>query len=266
MYRARLVRSLRFGSLVWLALVVLGCGDDAACGDDGDGDGVDAAIDAAPGDAPIDASADVPLAGFGVLTGMCGVLNDPELMAGSAPVLVRDELTFARAYDDPEDRPLLTPGGARLAATPNAGGSSGLSEIFAYEQLARCELAPLLKTETEITYDTVGKITDLLVSVDGRKIGVSVTRAVAFPFGSEYTLEAATTLLQRKLEDIQASSQNVAAADAWDKQILAYLAYDAPTADTVVTAWNQLDVSVKADTILLITVTSGDDAFIYNNN
>ena len=73
---------------------------------------------------------------------------------------------------DPADRPLLTPGGQRLAATPNAGGSSGLSEIFAYEQLARCEAATLLHTETEIMYDGTGKITDMEVSIDGHKIGV----------------------------------------------------------------------------------------------
>ncbi len=265
-YRARLVGTLRFGSILLLALGAA-CGDDPNAAD-GDSDGtVDAAIDAVVLiDGAPDGADPVPLAGFGVLTGMCGVLNDPELMADSAPLLVRDELTFERAYNDPADRPLLTAGGLRLAATPNAGGSSGLSEIFAYEQLARCELAPLLKTETEITYDTIGKITDLLVQIDGRKIGVSVTRAVAFPFGSEYTVAQARTLLERKLEDIQASSMNVSPVDAWEKQILAYLAYDAQAADALTTAWSQVDAGTKADTILLVTVTSGDDVFIYDND
>src|SRR5688572_1881511 len=90
--------------------------------------------------------------GFGDLSGMCGVLDAPELL-GPDPALVRVALTFARRFNDPADRPLLTPGGQVLIATPNAGGKSGFSEAFAYEQLARCEMASLLKTETQVTYD-----------------------------------------------------------------------------------------------------------------
>ena len=216
-------------------------------------------------DAAIDSPSGVPLSGFGDLGGMCGVL-DVASLTGPTPMLFRDTLTFVRAYVDPDDRALLTPGGRHLAETPNAGGSSGLSEIFAYEELARCELASLLKTETEIVYDTTGKITDLEVLVDGHKIGVSVTRAVAFPFGSPYTLSTATTLLTRKLQDIQASSLNVSAADKWDKQILAILAWDDQAADVMAQAWMMADAATKADTEVIITVTGGDDTFIYSNN
>ena len=216
-------------------------------------------------DAAIDGTSSVPLAGFGDLGGMCGVLDIANLTS-STPMLFRDTLTFPRAYVDPDDRALLTPGGVHLAETPNAGGSSGLSEIFAYEELARCELATLLKTETEIVYDTAGKITDLEVMVDGHKIGVSVTRAVAFPFGSPYTLSTATTLITRKLQDIQASSMNVSAGDKWDKQILAILAWDDQAADVMAQAWMMADAATKADTQVIITVTGGDDTFIYSNN
>ena len=212
----------------------------------------------------IDAPSGVPLAGFGDLSGMCGVLAVADL-TGATPELFRDTLTFQRRYNDPDDRPLLTPGGKRLAETPNAGGSSGFSEIFAYEELARCELADLLKTETEIHYDQTGKITDLEVSIDGHKIGVSVTRAQTFPLGQPYPLDTATTLIMRKLNDIQASSANVSADDRWDKQILAVLAYDDQAADVVAQAWSMLDAQVKANTLVIVTTTGGDDTFIYTN-
>lgn len=222
--------------------------------------------DAPPGnDASIDVAIDAASAGFGELSGMCGVLNDPELL-GASPLLVQDAMTFARAYVDPADRALLTPGGVHLIETPNAGGSSEMSELFAFEQLARCEGASLVKTETEIVYTNIGgKKTDILVEIDGHKIGVSVTRAFAFPIGQPYTEQQATTLLTRKLDDIELSSANVTAADAWEKQILAYQAIDDQAAQTVVGVWNGLDAATKDDTILLVTVTNGDDLFIYQN-
>jgi len=237
----------------WLVLLVIGCGSG----------GSDPAVDAPPRsiDASIDAA--VPMF-FGELGGMCNVLNDPEL-TGATPVLFKSSLTFMRRYNDPADRPLLTPGGRTIVATPNAGGSSLYSEVFAFEQLARCEMAGLLKTETQIVYDTPGKITDILVEIDGKKIGVSVVRAVKFPFGSPYTVQDATTIIQRKLEDIQMSSMNVSAADKWVKQVLAVVAYDDQHRDTVEQAWLGLSPSVKADTVLVVTATHGDDTFIYTN-
>jgi hypothetical protein len=234
----------------------------AACGSSTKPAAPDATVDAAS----VDAAPDVDAAsGFGELGGMCGVLAAADLTSPS-PEIVRDTFTFSRAYMDPADRPLLTEGGQRLAATPNAGGSSGLSEIFAYEQLARCEGATLLHTETEVMYDGSGKITDMEVEIDGHKIGVSVTRAQTFPLGETYDLDTATMLISRKLTDIQASTAHVSAADRWDKQILAVLAYDGAAADTVAQAWSMLDPSVQADTIVVVTATDGDDLFIYTNN
>lgn len=224
------------------------------------------AIDGAP---PGD-TAEVPpdtetVEGFGTLSGMCGVLAEADLTSAS-PKLVHATMTFERGYMDPADRPLLTEGGAVIAATPNAGGSSGLSEVFAFEQLARCEQASLLKTETQITYDTPGKITDILVEIDGHKIGVSVTRAVAFPFGSPYEMADADQLMTKKLTDIQASTMNVSDADRWDKQILAVMAYDDQHVTVVEQSIAAMSPSITSDTIVIITSTAGADDFIYTNN
>jgi hypothetical protein len=218
------------------------------------------AADAAP-QSP-DASTSVPLPGFGDLSGECGVLSVADLLSPS-PSIHRDTFSFATAYVDPDDRAQLTPGGQRMFATPNAGGSSIASEAFAYEELARCELATLLHTETEIVYATQGKITDFEVAIDGHQIGVSVTRGETFPLGGTYTLGAATTLITRKLNDIKVSTADVSAADKWDKQILAIMAYDEATADTVAQAWSMLDANTKGDTIVILTATDGADTWIY---
>lgn len=203
----------------------------------------------------------VPTEGFGDISGECGVI-DLEAIDSSSSYLFRNAIDFDVAYNDGLIDE-LSEGSQEMIADGNAGGSSINSEVFAYEVLHRCELATLLKTETEVVYDTAGSITDLLVDIDGRKIGVSVTRAVGWPREDPWTEEQATTLLTRKLTDIQESSANVAAEDAWDKQILHVIAYAPEHADSVAAAYASLDPSVTADTIVIVTVSDGLDAFIY---
>lgn len=245
---------------VLLTITLAACGSGGGAGPDAGGpdaaDAADAANDGDPGA--------VPLAGFGGITGMCGVLGAAEL-DGTTPLWFGGELTFADRYDDPAERDQLTPGGLAIVSVPNAGGSSVYSEVFAYEWLARCELAELIKTETDVVYDVEGKKIDLLVGIDGRKVGVSVTRAVTFPFGDPYTLTAATTLFERKLDDIQLATAQVSAADRWSKQMLVTLAYDAQHAAVAMEAWAALDAATRDDTLLVTVVTSGDDVFIYTD-
>jgi hypothetical protein len=249
----------------------------AACG--GGGGGVpDAAVEEVPDAPPVDGEVPdaeapdaepgdpVPLAGFGTITGQCGVLGEAEL-TGTAPLWFQGDLDFMDdRYDDPDERDQLTEGGVEILEDGNAGGSSVYSEVFAFEVLHRCELADLLKTETEILYDDPqSKRADLLVSIDGHKIGVSVTRAVTFPFGNPYTLEAATTLLDRKLDDILLARAAANEADRWGKSMVAVLAYDAQHASVMMDAWNGLDAETRADSLVVVFVTSGDDLFVYTD-
>ena len=159
------------------------------------------------------------------------------------------------------DSSLLSVGGQTIFDDPNAGGSSKESEAIAYEVLYRCELASLLKTETQIVYQDPGTITDFLVEVDGLKVGVSVVRA--FAFMAEYTVQDAFDKMTEKLLDIQESTANVSPADAWEKQILAVIAEKPENATNVVTALGMIDASTRGDTIVVVTTTNGDDAFIY---
>lgn len=200
----------------------------------------------------------VPLAGFGSITGECGELDPSELMALDPPFLLTNAIDFgALAYS----RDVLSEGGKAMFDDPNAGGSSKESEIIAFEMLYRCELASLLKTETEIVYDVTGALTDVLVSIDGLKVGVSVVRA--FKFMAEYTVADALDKMTEKLVDIQESSANVSAEDAWGKQILAVIAEKPENVTAVETALPQIDAGVRGDTIVVITLTNGDDTFIY---
>jgi hypothetical protein len=242
--------------LVAALLLVTACDDPGADPSADAGPAIDASVTP---DAPGDASP-FPLDGFGTITGACDEL-DLELTS-PAPWAFVDYIEFAAEYTD-ADLGALTAGGQAIVAAGNAGGSSLMSEVFAFEVLARCELATLLKTETDIDYDTAGTITDLLLEIDGLKIGVSVTRAVAFPFDDPYTVAQAQALLENKLSGVLESTANVSAQDAWRKQILAVLAYGPQHAQALETALGQIDTAIRADTIVWITVTNGADAFIY---
>ena len=187
------------------------------------------------------------------------MLDPAELMTGATPLDVYNAIDFRMTAFDVG---LLSDGGQTIMNTPNAGGSSEESEAIAYEVLYRCELAGLLKTETEITYEPPSSTkTDFLVDVDGLQIGVSVVRA--FAFMTEYTVQDALDKMTEKLLDIQESSAHVQAPDTWEKQILAVIAEKPENATAVQTALGMIDAATRGDTIVVVTVTDGDDAFVY---
>ncbi|MAQ19022.1 MAG: hypothetical protein CMN30_30015 [Sandaracinus sp.] len=199
---------------------------------------------------------------FGTIAGPCAQL-DTEL-TDAAPSYFVNRLDFmSDGFDDPEERPLLTPGAQRILEEGTAGGSSGVSEAFAYEVLARCEGAELVKTETEIRYDVSGSITDMSVMLGTERIGVSVARAFYFPPTDPYPLSEADRVLRNKLEGILESSANVREADAWTKQILAIVAYGDMHAEQMMTAWEAIEESLRADTIIYVIITDGDDEALY---
>lgn len=198
----------------------------------------------------------------GLLSGACGELDDTELL-GAAPFDFENHLDFPMGYTM-ADLVRLSSGAQEILADGTAGGSSGYSEAFSFEVLARCEGATLIKSETEILYEPVtSKKTDILVQIDGHKIGVSVTRAVGFPRDDPYTVADALPLIERKFGDILESSANVVPADRWVKQMLHVVAYSQAHADTIRLTAAMIDPAIRADTILWVTVTDGDDEFIY---
>lgn len=199
--------------------------------------------------------------GLGELSGQCGMI-DAMVLDSPEPSFFINEIDFGEIGYDYD---LLTEGGQEVFDDGNLGGSSLYSEVIAYEVLARCDDAGLLKTETEIVYvDEMGPKTDLLVDIADRNVGVSVTRAIVFPFEDPYEVADATALLEDKLQGVIDSSANVAPKDAWGKQVLHVLAYAPMHADSLATAYEALSDEVRADTVVVVTVTNGDDGFIYD--
>jgi hypothetical protein len=204
-----------------------------------------------------------PVDGYGALSGSCGDIDLDDIVS-PAPEFLGNVLDFS-AYPA-IDVSLLSPGGQVMYAQGNLGGSSLYSEIFAYEVLYRCDGAALLKTEGQIIYAVQGKKTDILVEIDGEKVGVSVVRAESYPKGAPYPVSQAYQVLQGKLADILQSSANVDPQDAWKKQILSVLAQTPEHAAAIQQAYGMIDAATRADTIVLVTVTEGNDDFVYYNS
>ncbi len=235
-------------------IVALGCAGGA-----GTTGATPGSVASAPTAGTSNPSTGLPLDGFGTLTGDCGVLTDG-LLADDAPHAFFNALDLGDGDWGPED---LSEGAQRILEAGNLGGSSLESEAFAYDVEHRCELAELLKTEAEIDYVGEGSRADFLVSVRGTPIGVSVTRAVGWPQDDPYTLEQAEELLADKLDGLLEAAALVADQDAWARGLLHVLAYGPEHADRFAEAWDAADPALRADTILVVTVTDGEDGFLY---
>ncbi len=202
---------------------------------------------------------------LGTHSGSCGEVRAE--LGRAAPSLKIGALAFAPG--ETYDKSSLSPGGQRIFDTPNAGGSSTESEVMSFEVLRYCEGASLLKTETEVVYGPApdggaNAITDILVEIDGKAVGVSVTRAYKPVNQGAQTDAEVKTLLERKLQGINASTARVSPGDRWVKQVLHVLAATQASVDAISRVLPTIDAATQADTVVLVTRTTGG-GFIYCN-
>jgi hypothetical protein len=156
----------------------------------------------------------------------------------------------------------MTEDAQRVFKTENAGGSSELSEALSMELLARTLGARLHKTEMELAYFTgdgsTSKITDYSIVLDGRVVGVSVTRACKGwpPVAGSYTVQDSLRLLSKKLLGVNESSRHVSNAD-WTKQMLHVFVADASYMTVLNEAAALIPPALIANTVVLFTLCTG---------
>lgn len=151
----------------------------------------------------------------------------------------------------------------RMLNTPNAGGSSLLSEVLSCEMLNRCLGATLAKTEMEIRYlFAYQPITDYTITLPNLSprvhVGVSVTRA--FAFKGAYRKSDCRKLLWKKLSGILASTRNVV-DERFFKQILHVWVPNGKVARTVQATYKSLPIKVTRNTVVIISVVNAPWVF-----
>eukprot|EP01060_Flectonema_neradi_P024721 TRINITY_DN33603_c0_g1_i1.p1 TRINITY_DN33603_c0_g1~~TRINITY_DN33603_c0_g1_i1.p1 ORF type:complete len:269 (+),score=38.58 TRINITY_DN33603_c0_g1_i1:477-1283(+) len=152
----------------------------------------------------------------------------------------------------------LTPAGLRLYDTPNAGGASVNSEVMSIEVLQRVFNATLEATEMEVSYwPPNGPITDYVCKVDETTFGVSVTRAFHYRGDQFFTEDDADTLLKKKLQGVINSTKNVL-FPGFAKQVLHVWCQSKKVCNIVKRQYKRLNSSLRANTIVLLSVCSAD--------
>eukprot|EP01156_Anaeramoeba_ignava_P006858 Anaeramoba_ignava/a349797_175.p2 GENE.a349797_175~~a349797_175.p2 ORF type:complete len:146 (-),score=38.99 a349797_175:36-473(-) len=127
---------------------------------------------------------------------------------------------------------------------------------MSFEVLKISLKAKLLSTETEIRYYPEGKITDYVVSIKGVNLGVSVTRAMKFPPGSDFEEEDAKRLLEKKLYGVICSNKNVQ-FPKFKRQILHIWSISNQATKMLKKVYDkQISKELKANTIVMITTAA----------
>ncbi|KAF9172541.1 hypothetical protein BGX21_005423 [Mortierella sp. AD011] len=176
-----------------------------------------------------------------------------------ACVIINTSIPRRKRFDDMD----WSEDAKRMLNTPNAGGSSLLSEVLSCEMLSRCLGATLAKTEMEIRYlFAYQPITDYTITLPNLSprmhVGVSVTRA--FAFKGAYRKVDCRKLLWKKLSGIQASSRNVI-GERFFKQILHVWVPNGKVARTVQATYKNLPIEVTRNTVVIISVVNASWVF-----
>lgn len=164
-------------------------------------------------------------------------------------------------------RASLSAGASTILTEPNAGGSSVNSEALSMEVLHSMLRAELLLTETEVEYEPGSAIADFVVTVRGRRVGVSVTRAMKYLGGSEaYTAEDANHLLVKKLSGMVRAGEGAVEEHAWSVALLHIFAASDGIADMLKRQLALLPSELWQRCIVLCTVAATELSFVVFKN
>lgn len=155
----------------------------------------------------------------------------------------------------------------RVICEPNAGGNSTTSEALSMEYLARKFDASDVVTEMEIEYcNPHWKKMDLICTINQRRVGVSVTRAMGFPTENDFTFKDACRLLHKKLYGLIVAKDGVSYQQKYDHSVLHVWCQSKKIAKIVQEAFQATspDLGVDRDVLLILTVAENCDFIFFD--
>lgn len=155
-------------------------------------------------------------------------------------------------------KPSLSLLALRVLLLPNAGGNSVQSEVLSAEMFVRYFGASKIKTEMELVYYFQSKIADFTLCIDGRWMGVSVTRAMGWPNEDRFTLDSAIILLTRKIYGLIVARNGISVDDSFYTSIIHVWCQSRRIQTLVREAYEQID-----NYGCLVIASMSDDRIIY---
>lgn len=108
----------------------------------------------------------------------------------------------------------------RTLTTPNAGGSSEISEAismyYMYLKFGAYSFIP----EMEVKYCSQSCICDYVMEIGHHRVGVSVTRAIGYPTNKVISIERARYLLYKKLHGLIIAKRTVSTENQFDMSVI----------------------------------------------
>ena len=148
----------------------------------------------------------------------------------------------------------------------NAGGRSALSEMLSIEYFSKKHGATDFLFEMEVEYWISYKMVDFVCSLPTRtgekeRVGVSVTRAMAYPSPDLFTLEMAKTLLNKKMSGLVIARNAVIKKHRFFTSYLHVWCQTRKIADLVAEAYFLLPESEKSSMRVVLTVYENPEIY-----
>lgn len=151
----------------------------------------------------------------------------------------------------------------------NAGGQSEISEMYSIDYFYQLYNGKNVILETEVDYWIDSKMIDFIVYMGGKRVGISVARAMGFPTADNFTYESAVKLLNKKILGLLVARNSVSKKHIFNKSILHIWCQNYTIASLIYQAFLQInpdDYILDVKGKILIQLTISNDEQIYKNN
>lgn len=167
----------------------------------------------------------------------------------------------------------ISPLAIRSLSVENAGGKSEISEMFSMNHYISKFGAAKILMEMEIEYWIKYKMVDYICAIPNSNgsvnVGVSVTRAMGYPFPENFDYDKAINLINKKIDGLVISRRSVTEKYSFQHAVLHVWCQTNLISNLVTKAFYDLELQktfLEGEGIVILHTTVCDSNFLYNNN
>lgn len=176
--------------------------------------------------------------------------------------IYKDFLKLGEFYEN------ISPLAIRSITVDNAGGKSEISEMFSMNHYILNFGATNILMEMEIEYWIRYKMVDYICSIGDINIGVSVTRAMGYPYPENFDYDKAIKLIYKKINGLIISRRAVTEKFSFQHAVLHVWCQTNYISKLITKAFYDLELQktfIDGEGIVILHTTVCDSDYIYNN-